>query len=623
MDRDPNDSQNLPHEASNHLDRFQASAHSTKPLGQTIPGSSTKLSAAGRQLMEEPATVPFTPSAVSSMVSRALPTVDGYEILGELGHGGMGVVYQVRERTVQRLVALKTVRSECGVSSHMHERFRARDARRRGCGIPTSCRFTKSASRMCCPITRWPSSAAARSPAAARSSSISTRLRPCSRNWPALHDAHQQGVVHRDLKPSNVLVDEQGEPLVTDFGLAKLPENDVELTRTGDVIGTPAYMVPEQAACKPIGPAVDIWALGVILYELLTEGRPFEGTTCEEVKKQILLAEPVSLRKLRPGVSRPLEAIVLKCLEKEPGNRYRTAEELADDLQRFLRGEPIQARRASLPLRTARAVRRHPRVAISLLFLLVAAAVVPSLMPARADPDAVPNQLRTMLAAGETVTLVDNTGPPRWSRWSFGQGALTASPWGDESLYFTTADASLLELLPGPLPERFRLRAEVRLNKTGGGEAGIFFAYQSHATTLGVEHCYAEFVFREQSLLKGASAQVALQLRRRRERGPAPALDFQAATGTARSFPISPQPQSPRAWRTLELIVTPDAIRGTWDNLVLGELSRAKLQETAERMLEGNGELDPRTECPTSGALGLYVERDAASFRNVVIEPIQ
>jgi hypothetical protein len=186
----------------------------------------------------------------------------------------------------------------------------------------------------------------------------------CVKLADALHHAHQAGVIHRDQKPSNIIIDEAGEPHIMDFGLAKRDSGDATLTADGTVVGTPAYMSPEQAKgeAHQAGPSSDIYSLGVILYELLTGERPFRGDA-QMLLQQIVHDEPSSLRKLKSSVPRDLETICLKCLEKESAKRYGDAQDLADDLRRFLQGKPIHARRITTAGRVWRWCRRKPVVA--------------------------------------------------------------------------------------------------------------------------------------------------------------------------------------------------------------------------------------------------------------------
>ena len=190
-------------------------------------------------------------------------------------------------------------------------------------------------------------------------------------------EAHRQGIVHRDLKPGNVLLAADGTPKITDFGLAKSLAADSGLTRTDSIMGSPSYMAPEQAEgkTKQVGPLADVYALGAILYELLTGGPPFRGTTALEILDQVKNAEPVPPSRLVPGLPRDVETIALKCLQKEPGKRYDSAAALAEDLRRFLGGEPIVARPVPVWERAWRWCRRHPAPAGLTAAVVVVAAL--------------------------------------------------------------------------------------------------------------------------------------------------------------------------------------------------------------------------------------------------------
>jgi serine/threonine-protein kinase len=194
----------------------------------------------------------------------------------------------------------------------------------------------------------------------------------------AVAHLHSKGIVHRDLKPSNILLDEDGTPYVTDFGLVKMLQTDSHKTSTGQILGTPSYMAPEQAAgkVKEVGPLSDVYSLGAILYECLTGRPPFREATPLDTLVQVLEGEPVRPVRLNPRVPRDLETICLKCLEKAPEERYRSAEALADDLERHLNGEEIEAPRAGVFSRLRRWTRREPPLASRLIVLAVCCVII-------------------------------------------------------------------------------------------------------------------------------------------------------------------------------------------------------------------------------------------------------
>ena len=194
----------------------------------------------------------------------------------------------------------------------------------------------------------------------------------------AVQVAHDAGIVHRDLKPGNILRTTDGVLKITDFGLARRSDDDANITMSGAKIGTPSYMAPEQAMGKPsdIGPAADIYSLGAILYELLTGRPPFRAETVSETERQLIAQDPVSPSRLNGRVPRDLETICLKCLHKEPERRYESAAALAEDLHRFERGEPIEARPIGRLERTAKWIRRRPATATAIAAALLLSSVV-------------------------------------------------------------------------------------------------------------------------------------------------------------------------------------------------------------------------------------------------------
>jgi eukaryotic-like serine/threonine-protein kinase len=341
--------------------------------------------------------------------TRRQPEVPGYEILSEIARGGMGVVYKARQKNLNRLVALKMILHGAYAGTEELQRFRSEARAIAQLAHPNIVQIHEvgehdgqpyialeyvdggSLDRKLAQQLMGPREAAAFLTQLAR----------------AVHAVHQRGILHRDLKPANILLsfgrkptasmesarnDEslgdasrlhEAIPKIADFGLAKRDTSlaaagaetagAAALTQTGAVMGTPCYMAPEQAEGKlsKIGPATDVYALGAILYECITRRPPFRADTPHETLRMVCCTDPVAPRRLNSAVPRDLETICLKCLRKEPSARYATALELATDLQRFLDGEPIQARRAGLLERSVRIARRHPTAMVTTALAIV------------------------------------------------------------------------------------------------------------------------------------------------------------------------------------------------------------------------------------------------------------
>jgi WD40 repeat protein/predicted Ser/Thr protein kinase len=308
----------------------------------------------------------------------ALPRVPGYEVLGELGRGGMGVVYKARQLALNRLVALKMIRAD-GDPEHQR-RLRAEAevvARLRHPNVVQVYDYALGQSRPYLALefveggTLAQKAAGVPQPPHRAAQMVETLAA-------AVHHAHRAGLVHRDLKPANVLLTAEGVLKIADFGLAKQLHGEPgapggepganapgDQTASGALLGTPVYMAPEQVMGRrgAIGPATDVYALGVILYELLTGRPPFQGDNVLDVLRQVQEQEPLSPGRLQPGTPRDLETICLKCLEKDPRRRYPSAQALADDLRHFQAGEPIAARPVGRAERLWRWCRRNPALA--------------------------------------------------------------------------------------------------------------------------------------------------------------------------------------------------------------------------------------------------------------------
>jgi WD40 repeat protein/serine/threonine protein kinase/tetratricopeptide (TPR) repeat protein len=308
--------------------------------------------------------------------SAGLPTLPGFEMIAELGRGGMGIVYKARQPSLDRLVAIKVLREGDLAGPDDLARFRREAeaaARLQHANIVQVYEVGQHEGRPFLALEFVEGDSLARKvavqPLPAREAAQIVRTLADT-----MHAAHQGGVIHRDLKPANVLLTTQGVPKITDFGLAKRLDAPSGQTCSGAILGTASYMPPEQARgdSKQVGPAADVYALGAILYELLTGRPPFKAASQTDTLLQVLRDEPMPPRRLQPSVPRDLETVCVKCLEKEPGKRYASAAALADDLQRFLAGEPIRARPVSRVERLWRWCRRKPWVAGLAAALLLA-----------------------------------------------------------------------------------------------------------------------------------------------------------------------------------------------------------------------------------------------------------
>ena len=312
--------------------------------------------------------------------AQNLRDLGDYELLEEIGRGAQGVVYRARQKSLNRIVALKIIGLGHWATKAHVKRFRLEAEAAARLDHPFivpiheigqsngSCYFSMQlveGGQLDQVVKREPM------PSRPAAELIAKLAR-------TVHHAHQRGILHRDIKPGNILLDAKGDPHLTDFGLARLLETESSVTRTTEALGTPSYMAPEQARGDnaQLSSATDVYGLGAVLYQLLTGYPPFLGDTTYETIRLVLDTDPRQPRLLNPKVDRDLATICLKCLEKDPKQRYPSALALAEDLEHWLRDEPTQARRAGILLRTNKWIRRKPLAAALVVSLVALAAVI-------------------------------------------------------------------------------------------------------------------------------------------------------------------------------------------------------------------------------------------------------
>jgi serine/threonine-protein kinase len=412
-----------------------------------------------------------------------VPELGPHELGKVIARGGMGIVYRARDLVLGREVALKRIRADLMDSPESVQRFYREAhtvANLRHPNIVPIYGMGRHDGRHCftMPLLTGGNLAEHRSRFQGDLEAAVTLMQKVAR---AVAAAHQENIIHRDLKPGNILLDDGGEPLVADFGLAKVPDGLADATHPGQRMGTAFYMPPEQAAGHSwrVTPASDVWSLGVMLYELLVGQRPFEATSAEEVVQQVLTAEVRRPREVRRDLPRDLDAVVMRCLQHDPAERYPNAGALADDLRRWLDRKPVQARREGWLRWSLRQGRRFRwvAVAVGLAALLLAAGYL--LRPV--DPDQPLYDIQARLARGERVDLIGSTGPPAWFRWvGEGAGAIVTPPQGDGRFTIDARRAALLALVADPSCAAYRFSARVRhTNDTRGGQVGLFFLYRT------------------------------------------------------------------------------------------------------------------------------------------------
>src|SRR5438067_2854017 len=310
--------------------------------------------------------------------AKILGELGDYELLEEVGRGGQGVVFRARQKSLNRTVALKVISLGQWASKVHLKRFRREAEAAASLDHPGIVPIYEVGERDGSCYFSMKFIEGGQIDEVGRRTSISLRKAAelIAKVARTVYYAHEHGILHRDIKPGNILLDQEGEPHLTDFGLARLVESESSVTQTLDVLGTPSYMAPEQAVGNnaAVSSKTDVYGLGAVLYQLLTGQPPFAGGATYETIKLLLDTEPKQPRLLNPKIDRDLSTICLKCLEKDPKRRYTSALALAEDLEHWLKHEPIQARRTGIFARGKKWVRRNPSRALLAASLVALAA---------------------------------------------------------------------------------------------------------------------------------------------------------------------------------------------------------------------------------------------------------
>lgn len=561
-----------------------------------------------RKAGDVPPTGPLPPPASGRIGS--------YELIEELARGGMGIVYKAQDTKTGRVVAVKIMRDLPAKPATVRERFRREAEVVTRLDHPGIVRIQELGweGERCYLVMDFIPGGTLHEHLNRFLEDHRLAVAVMEQIARAIHHAHEHGILHRDLKPGNVLLDEDSKPLVTDFGLAKYTSGSVELTDEGELIGTPAYMSPEQAAghAERFGPATDVWGLGAMLFELLTGCKPFPGDDRSIVLQAILHAAPVRPRSLRPALDAQLEQIVITCLTKDPAGRYPSAAALADDLGRWLRSEPVRPdSRHSGTCRAANSRRRHVVGSVLAVGLLVVGLAI--CLSRGGTSKVTPETAIQQLARGERLDLLVPNGPaPAWHRWVAGETRnLRLNPLTMQSLA-----PSMLEILPRVPVRHYRIDAEMESEGIALGDAGVYFAHQEAGSGTDREHLFCAFTFNQTAHRNRALLAVH---RYRESEGEEPGYAYNRESFT---FGLPEVPPLPVA-RKIAIEVTPEKVVAFWEGKRIGEVAWTSLQAQARALAareptgKAAGELDP------GGGAGLSVTSGIAAFLKLSVEPIR
>lgn len=581
-------------------------------------------------------------------VASPLPTrIGNYRILGCINQGGMGVVYRAVQEPVERVVALKMIVAGAQADPQLRSRFRVEGQAVARLRHPHVIQIFDFGEHDDLPFFSMELMEGGSLSARLRKGTLEIKdaARLVAKVARAMQFAHEHEVLHRDLKPGNILLSAEGEPKVSDFGLAKLLDAESDHTRSEMVLGTPGYMAPEQLLGKrgKIGPAVDIYALGAVLYECLTGQPPFKGENKVHTLELVRLAEPVPPSRMRKEVPADLEAICLKCLEKKPGDRYRMAKEVAEDLERFRAGEPTVARPPGWLRKSWRFAKRHQwAAAVGVLVATVAG------LAAYYDPDRPRRRAESQFEQGSVATLLGETGKPPWFRIRHGEDCSQVSQFEDGTFTVHTTKVCLVEMLPKVSKKNFRFSAKIRHHQgEPSSRVGLYFAHGIFPGPVSGIQQFTSLDFTDRSSAVATWEKIPFAKKPPRPKGNSVAIAHTVTTWQKPFLDCSCQgnllqgacfvpgflsatKNTDMPWRVLEIRVLDHECHGYWNGDPVGTMDAAMFENAATQSLAVLGKnlgdpslvaAVPSTFCSTGG-IGLYVTRGVATFSSVHIEPL-
>jgi len=584
------------------------------------------------------------------MLRQLPPAPPGYELIKRLGSGGMGDVFLAREYPTERLVAMKMLRSPGNAIAA--ERFISEVRALARLNHPHIVKVLATDFLRQQPFFTMEYVSGGTLADRLRQGPLDPReaARLIMLVAQAVHAAHTAQVLHRDIKPSNILLDAQGQPHISDFGLAKMLDRDDGLVTMTGPLGTPSYMPPEQCSRRygPIGPAADVYSLGATLYHLVTGQPPYRGKTAVEILQQIEEGIPLRPRALRPDLPPALEAIILKCLQKRQEDRYPSAEALAEDLERFLQNSvpsaPLHTPWRRLWLWTRRQ-RSRLLAGTTGLLLLAVAAILGAVLPRTETPT--PDErlaaLMNSLRQGESVTLIGPTGLPAWSKVLHGNVALSSDETSERACVYSSLGYGLVLLLPEVPLDRYTLEAEIRLvnlvtaRRDGLQMGGLFFGYLPNDSAMPgcVFHAVKHVSFLDhhytpenpQAYLHPEHVYFGDLILLERP-GSFPMLAFPRS---AHRHPFMPSIVCPAPWRKIRLKVSPDAVKAYWREdqgqmVCFAAVNEADLDKQAEVAAQTLRKSFPQLDYPTPDwnprrGLGLWCHRAVYAIRNLILTP--